>query len=210
MTNIVVVGGGGHAKVLISVLRKNAGYNIVGYTDIEDRGTILNTPYLGTDSVLKEIGRRENNCSACIGVGNIKVTGVRRSIAGTLLSLGFDLPVVVSPDAIVNQEVIVGRGSMIFDGSIINSGSVIGECCIVNTSSVVEHDCIIGDFVHVGPGVALSGGVTVGENSMVGVGSTVLQHVKICENVLVGAGSTIIRNIDEPGVYVGSPARRVK
>ena len=36
MPEVVVIGGGGHAKVLISVLRK-ADYSVSGYTDVEDR-----------------------------------------------------------------------------------------------------------------------------------------------------------------------------
>lgn len=209
MDRIVVIGGGGHSKVLISVLKKTA-FAIAGYTDRHDRGTILGVPYLGDDSILRELIRNHGRCQAIVGVGKIDASKLRLTLQIEFEALGFDFPAIISPRGVVNEQVALGEGTVVFDGVVVNSGSEIGRVCIINTNSTVEHDCRIGDNVHIAPGVTLSGGVTIGHNTMIGTGATVIQSVSICEGCLVGAGSTVVKDITVPGTYVGSPAKRIK
>jgi sugar O-acyltransferase (sialic acid O-acetyltransferase NeuD family) len=206
---MVVIGGGGHAKVLICVLKK-AGWTVAGYTDRRDAGPVLGVPWLGTDEVLASLLAERPGCAALVGVGKIDTGPLRAGVQGDLERLGFALPAVVSPDAVVNEEVILGAGTMVFDGAVVNSGSVIGDCCIVNTGSIVEHDCVLGSDVHVAPGATVSGGCRVGDHSMIGAGATVIHGVGICSGCLVGAGSVVTEDLAEPGVYAGAPARRVR
>lgn len=204
---IVVIGGGGHAKVLVSVLRKS-GYQVRGYTDQQDRGEILGVRYLGPDNNLSEVAR---SCArAIIGVGKTDASALRLELQERLGALGFEFPVICSPDAVVNEEVSLGAGTAVFDGVVITSGARIGRACIVNTNGTVEHDCRIGDNVHLAPGVVLSGGVTIGDNSMLGAGTTAIHGVGICAGCLIGAGATLVEDITAPGTYAGSPARRIK
>jgi sugar O-acyltransferase (sialic acid O-acetyltransferase NeuD family) len=208
MDRIVVIGGGGHAKVLISVLKKS-GYDMAGYTDRQDRGVILGVPYLGDDTILTEVIRREAACRAIIGIGKIDTTESRIRLQNELERLGFDFPPIISPHAVVNEEVRLGTGTAVLDGVVINSGTEIGRACILNTNSTVEHDCRLGDNVHIAPGVTLSGGVTVGDNCLIGTGANIIQGMGICANCLIGAGSTVVKDITTPGTYVGNPARRI-
>jgi sugar O-acyltransferase (sialic acid O-acetyltransferase NeuD family) len=209
-TKIVVVGGGGHAKVLISILRKLGTFDLVGYTDVEDRGTIFGVPFLGTDDILKELRSQHASLSGFIGLGAVRVTDKRKQLWNRLIREGFDLPAVVSADAVVNEDVSIGEGTVVLDGAVINSGSRIGRNCVINTNCTVEHDCEIADHAHVASGATLGGGVKVGENSMVGAGATVIQCVSICPDCMVGAGAVVIKDISEPGVYVGNPARKLR
>ncbi|MGO9377194.1 MAG: acetyltransferase [Dissulfurispiraceae bacterium] len=208
MDKIVVIGGGGHAKVLISVLKKT-GYAIAGYTDRQDRGIILGVPYLGNDGILPELIRIHGHCQAIVGVGKIDVSGLRLSLQHEIAALGFGFPVIVSTDAIVNEAVALGEGTVVFDGVVVNSGSEIGRACILNTNSTVEHDCHLGDNVHIAPGVTLSGGVTIGANCMIGTGANVIQSVNICADCRIGAGSTVVNDITIPGTYVGNAAKKI-
>jgi UDP-perosamine 4-acetyltransferase len=96
------------------------------------------------------------------------------------------------------------------DGAVINSGATIGRGGIVNTNSTIEHDVLLEDWVHVAPGATISGHVTVGRFSMIGAGATVIEGIKIAAGCMVGAGATVVHDLTEPGVYVGSPARRIK
>jgi sugar O-acyltransferase (sialic acid O-acetyltransferase NeuD family) len=209
MARIVVIGGGGHAKVVISVLKKS-GYDIFGYTDPEDKGDILGIQYLGNDDILSGLRGSHPECVAAIGLGKIDASGLRLTLLDKIASLGFEFPVMVSPCAVVNEEVLIGEGTVVFDGVVVNSGSEIGRACILNTNSTVEHDCRLGDNVHIAPGVTLSGGVTIGHNTMIGTGATIIHSVSICEGCLVGAGSTVVKDISVPGTYVGSPAKRIR
>jgi acetyltransferase-like isoleucine patch superfamily enzyme len=96
------------------------------------------------------------------------------------------------------------------DGSVINIGATLGRGAIVNTNSTIEHDVELADWVHVAPGATVSGGVTVGRFSMIGAGATVIEGIKIAARCMVGAGATVVDDLTEPGVYVGSPARRIR
>jgi sugar O-acyltransferase (sialic acid O-acetyltransferase NeuD family) len=209
MDRFVVIGGGGHAKVLISVLKK-CPCKILGYTDKQAGEPILGVSFIGSDSVLPEfLASCGGRCGATIGLGKIDASAARLELFQTVEMFGFEFPVVVSPQAVVNEEVILGAGSAVFDGGVVNSGTVTGRVCILNTNCTVEHDCCLGDNVHVAPGATLSGGVRVGENCMIGAGATVIQGAAICAGSLIGAGSTVVRDITIAGIYAGNPARRV-
>ena len=210
MHKLVVVGGGGHAKVLISVLKKTRTFELAGYTDTRDAGGLLGVPYLGTDSVLEEMITTNPSCFAVIGVGKVGLNDNRMQIFARLVEMGFRLTAVISPHAVVNEEATVGDGTVVFDGVVINTGSRIGRAAIINTNSTIEHDCGIGDNVHVAPGASLSGGVQVGDNCMIGTGVGVIQGIRICCDCLIGAGAVVVKDITVSGVYVGNPAKKIK
>jgi len=206
---IVVIGGGGHAKVIINVLKKLNTYDILGYTDLYDRGPVLGINYLGTDEILNKLIDENKGCNAAIGVGNITLSDIRLIIYKKLKKIGFEIPVIISPTAIINEDVIINEGTLILDGAIINSGSKIGKCTIINTKAIVEHDCTIGNFVHLTAGAITGGGVKVGDYTLIGVGAKIIQYKNVCANCVIGAGSIVLRNIQEPGTYFGVPARRI-
>lgn len=209
MEKIVIIGGGGHAKVLICVIKKSSLFEVAGYVDIYDQGTILGIKYLGNDHKLKKFFS-QGIFNAAIGVGQVNVTQKRNEIVNKIKNVGFTFPVIISKDAIVNENVIIEEGAQIFDGVVINSGSRIGKFSIINTKSTVEHDCKIGNFCHIATGAVLSGGVGVGDFSMVGSNSVVVQYKKIITNCMIGSGAVIINDLTEEGIYAGNPARKIK
>lgn len=207
---IVVVGGGGHAKVVISILRKLKRYRVLGYTDVKDKGTLLGAPYLGSDDELAALAARHKELRVVLALGQVGVGNPRHELWTRLQSSAMSFPLIVSPDAMVNEGVSGGEGAVVMDGAVINSGATIGRGAIVNTNSTVEHDVVLGDWVHAAPGATISGGVTVGRFSMIGAGATVIEGIKIEAGCMVGAGATVVNDLTESGVYVGSPARRIK
>ncbi|MBU2494644.1 MAG: acetyltransferase [Bacteroidetes bacterium] len=206
---IVVIGGGGHAKVIISILKKLNQYDIVGYTDPENKGEILGVSYLGNDDKLNSIFKDGVN-NAVIGLGQIKSAGPRRKIADNCKNISFNLPAIVSLNAIINEDVSIGNGTVVMDGVTINSGSSIGECSIVNTNASIDHDCAIGDFTHIAPGVTLSGEVNIGNDVLIGTGSNIIQQINIPANTIISAGSTVLKSITKKGIYRGNPASLIK
>lgn len=206
--DIVVIGGGGHAKVLVSILKK-ARYRVIGYTDRADRGLILGIGYLGDDTVLDGLPA-ETRPKAVLGIGKIDLARRRLDLQRALQASGFAFPAICSPQALINDGVLIGAGTVVMDRVVVNSGAVIGEASILNTGSIVEHDCRIGDNVHVASGATVAGGVSVGDHCMLGAGCTVIQSVTIGAGCIIGAGATVVRSISAPGTYVGSPAKQVR
>jgi len=130
---IIVIGGGGHAKVVISLLKKTNKFTIVGFIDTEKKENILGTDYLGDDSILKEQYEKGiDNCA--LGIGQIKSSSLRQKIVEKLTIVGYSFPTIISPTAIINENVEIGEGTVIMDGVIINSGSKIGNYSIINTA----------------------------------------------------------------------------
>jgi sugar O-acyltransferase (sialic acid O-acetyltransferase NeuD family) len=209
MKKILVVGGGGHAKVLISIIKKLKEYEVLGYTDFNDNGKILDVNYLGKDEGLADILHSNPNCYAAIGIGGGEINYKRKEIFDYLKKIGFNLPCIASPNAIINEEVSIGEGSVIFDGAIINAYSEIGVGVIVNTNTTVEHDCKIGDYVHIAPGVTINGGVKIGNYSFIGAGATIIQYKTIGEDCIIGAGAVVIDDCLKSGRYVNVPARLI-
>jgi len=209
MSDIVVIGGSGHAKVVIGILKKMPEFNIIGYTDIVDNGNILGIPYLGADSVLHEIKKERERCSAVIGLGHLQPSDKRAEIFEQLLASSFTLPSIISPHAIINEPVEIGPGTVVFDGVIINPGVRIGKGVILNSNSTIEHDCSIGDYVHIAPGATICGGVRINNNSIIGAGATVIQNITIQDDIIVGAGTTVYKDLISPGTYIGSPLRNI-
>jgi sugar O-acyltransferase (sialic acid O-acetyltransferase NeuD family) len=205
MDRIVVVGGGGHAKVVISVLSK-LHYQILGYTDLRAQGVILGVPYLGRDDTLLDLIHADEQCRAVLGVGKTDTSATRIQLQDAVRALGFQFPFIVSPAAVKNEGVELGEGTVVFDGAVINSGAVVGSACILNSNCTVEHDCRLGDNVHIAPGASVGGGVIIGSNCMIGMGANVIQGVKICGGCLIGAGSTVVDDIAVAGTYLGVPA----
>lgn len=212
MKDIVVLGGGGHAKVLISILNKLKCFSLIGYTDIEHKGDVLGVGYLGCDDKLKEIIADYPGCAAAIGLGmnNIADAVKRRGMYTFLKELGYEVPAIVSPTAIVNEDVDIADGTVVMDGVVINSGTKIHECAILNTGCSVDHDCQLAEFAHVGPGATLCGGVKIGNNSLIGAGSTINPLITISAECVIGSGSVVVKDCTEPGTYAGVPVRKLK
>lgn len=206
---VLVLGGGGHAKVVIALLKK-LHMTVAGYTDRVDRGSILGVDYLGPDQVIAQVIEQRVASDAVIGVGKLDGSPVRRAIAERMRTYDVRLPVVQSPNAVVNETVIVGQGTVVCDGVVVNVGTNVGSLCILNSNSTVEHDCTLGRNVHVAPGATICGAVHIGDDCMIGAGVTVANGVRVADACLIGAGSTVTRDITQTGVYAGSPARRIR
>jgi UDP-perosamine 4-acetyltransferase len=209
MDRIVVAGGGGHGKVVIAILRKLASHDVAGYVDVENRGRVLSAEYLGDDGILEELIRERGIRFAALGIGHVRDSRQRQEICALLQAHGYELPAVISPDAVVNREVTVGAATVVMDGVVLNPGTRIGRACIINTRASIDHDCEIGEFTHVGPGAVICGGVDVGAFSLVGAGATVLPGLSIGQSCTVAAGATVVKDCAERRCYRGTPARPV-
>lgn len=199
MANVIIIGTGGHAKVVADIV-KCSGDNITGFfNDIEPTGTFLGYPVLGTTDVYKEY--INNKFIIAIGSSN-----ARAAISSKLKNV--EWYTAIHPAAVISSVgTIIGEGSMIGANAVINPCASVGKHCIINTNAVVEHDNIISDYVHISVGTKLAGHVSVGKNTWVGIGATVSNDISICDNCMIGAGAVVVNNITKSGTYIGVPAR---
>lgn len=201
--DLLVIGGGGHAKVVIDVARA-AGFNPVAALDPGTIGSFCNgVEVVGNDDRAPELfvsGLR--SCVVAIGDNRL-----RCRIAERLQEIGFALPALIHPSAVVSPSATIGDGTVVMPLAVVNADAEVGRLVIVNSAAVVEHDCVLRDGSHVAPGTRLGGCVTVGREAMLGIGSAVRPEARVGDYAVVGAGSTVVADVPASCVAVGTPAR---
>jgi len=207
--DLILVGGGGHAKACIDVIRAEGIYNVAGIVDVEEKlhTRVLDHEIIASDNDLPGLLKKHQNFHVSLGIRKdfwIKVDKFEH-----LKQLGALFPVVVSPLAFVSDGASIDDGTIVMHNALINTGARIGKNCIINTAAVIEHDAIIGDHCHISTGSIINGKCQIGRRVFIGSNSTVIDFVEIADDVVIGAGSVVVKSIKESGVYVGNPVRRV-
>lgn len=211
MIQAVGIGAGGHAKILVELVAQVGGYELVGFIDTDPTrwGTqFMGCPVLGGDDQLP-VQRAKGVQAAFIGVGAVSSAGtrLRARLFREALALGFEMPTLVHPRAVVSPSAKLGPGSVVMGGAVVNTAARVGANATIYSAAVIEHDSVIGDHVHLSPGVQLAGGVIVEEGAFLGIGAVVIQGVRIGAWATVGAGAVVLADIPDGVVAVGVPAR---
>jgi UDP-perosamine 4-acetyltransferase len=204
---VIIVGAGGHARVLISTLKalRREMIGILRPDEAMIGQTIDGISVLGNDDRIREYA--PDAVELANGIGSISSTQKRHAIYETFKKNGYSFATIVHPAAVLADNVKLGEGAQIMAGAIVQTGCVIGENAIVNTGAIVDHDCIISGHVHVAPGAVLSGGVRVDAMSHIGTAATVIQGISIGSNSLIGAGAVVIRDVPSGRRVFGNPAK---
>lgn len=198
MEKIIILGKGGHAGSLVDIIERENKYEIVGYV-VNNIGTNIEGekyPVIGSDLDLGQIfeGGIRN---AAIGIGFLGKSDLRERLWDKLKAIGFLLPVICDPSAILAKDVKFGEGTMIGKGAIVNANASVGKMCIINTGAIIEHDCEVGDFSHISVGSILCGNVKTGKSVFAGANSTVIQGINIGNRCIIGAGTTVRKNVED-------------
>lgn len=201
MNKLIIIGAGGHGKVIADNALKN-GYTDIGFVDDHAVGTCMDIPIVGVTSDIEKMN--DGKTDFIIGIGN---NAVRKKIAEK-----YDVNWVklIHPSAQIAVNVTVGNGTVVMAGAVINACATVGEHCIINTRAVIEHDNIIKNYAHISPNAALGGTVRIGERTWIGLGASVINNINVCDNCIIGAGAVVVKNIDCEGTYAGVPVRKIK
>lgn len=199
----VLIGAGGHAKVILDILRAER-KEVLGIIDDFSIGEFEGLPILGNvNSICK---MEKENTSFIIAIGNNEI---RANIVKKLNAYDVKYGTAIHPSVIMGSKVEIGEGAVVCPGVILNHSAVIGEHAIINTAATVDHEAQVGDYVHLSPGVHLAGRVTIEPGCHIGIGTAIKQGVTIGENVVVGAGAAVVSNLEANKVYVGVPAKEL-
>lgn len=201
---VVVLGGGGHAKVIIDMLQACGDVQLEGYVaPDDDTGPLCGAPWLGKDDRLPNLLERGVR-SAFVAIGD---NARRKERMGALRQMGYHLINAISQRATVSRHAILKTGISVMPGAIVNAGARLDDGVIINTNASVDHDCLIGEFSHIGPGSSLAGRVSIGEGAFLGTGTCVIPGISIGAWATVGAGSVVIRDLPGNTTAFGVPAR---
>ncbi len=211
--DLIGLGAGGHANVLIDIINKDEKYNFLGLIDselsISKNKNFKDINILGSDKDLEKFFK-QGIVNIFLGIGFLDDTKKNKLLFDNVKKIGFNVISVIHHTAIVSSSVNLMMGVKIMAGSIVNPHTEIGNNCIINTGSIIEHDCYLEDHVQIGPGSRIAGNVRIGEGSIIGLGAKVIQGINIGSYSMIGAGAVVTKNVGSNIMVAGVPATEKK
>jgi sugar O-acyltransferase (sialic acid O-acetyltransferase NeuD family) len=202
---IILVGGGGHAKACIDVIESDSTWNLKGYLDVKQ--TLSNSygiAYLGSDL---EASKFVHEAQFLITVGQLGHSPIREKLFNELKKANAEFAIVKATNAIISKKSIIGNGTIIMHGAILQADTFVGENCIVNDRVLIEHDSTIGNHCHISTGAIINGGVKIGNGVFIGSGSVLRNGITIGDNCVIGMGAVVTKSIGDGLTVFGNPAK---
>ncbi len=211
MKNLIILGSGGHSKVVGETASGNPLVNEIAFLDDnfnknDFKKNLLTYPIIGKINDIFNKSIRDKYEFGFVAIGENKL---RKSLFRKLMSLKYTCPNLIHPKASISPSAIIDQGTAIFANAVIQSEVKVGMGTIINTNAIIDHESLISDYTHICPGVNIAGQVKIGSNCFVGIGSSIIQNIKIGNNVIIGAGSVVINDIPSNSKVYGVPAKVV-
>lgn len=206
---IVIIGAGGHGKVVLDIVRAAGKYEAAGFVDSSaDRAgkMIGGLPIFGPANVLPKLWQRGIR-AAVVAIGDSRA---RQQYAALLREQRFELVNAIHPTAGISPTATLGRNIVVAAQAAVCTEARIDDSVILNTACVVDHECEVGEGSHICPGAHLAGRVRVGRSAWVGIGANVIQCLSIGDHATIGAGAAVIRDVPNYSTVVGVPARVIR
>jgi sugar O-acyltransferase (sialic acid O-acetyltransferase NeuD family) len=207
---ILILGAGGHGRVVLDILLAERKYAVAGFLDNQRElhgRRVDGLVVLGGIDELAEIAREQGVHGVIVAIGD---NGTRRGLARQAEQAGLELVNAIHPSAAMARSAMIGRNVVVAAGVVVCAHCQIGDSVILNTGCIIDHQTMIGEGAHVCPGVRIAGRVTVEPGAFLGIGATVIPKVVIGCEAVVGAGAVVIDNVPPMATVVGVPARRVR
>lgn len=208
MSALLILGAGGHAKVVAETALASGAASSLAFLDdrksTDELPTLLGWPVIGqlTHALNPAVQNHFNAAIVAIGHGETRLHWLE-----LLHEAGFELPLLIHPSAWVSPSAQIGPGSAVLAQAAVQSQTRIGRGAILNTACSVDHDGDLAEGVHICPGAHLAGHVHIGARSWIGIGASVIQQITIGADVTVGAGAVVVDNLPDGITAMGIPAR---
>ena len=203
LTNLSIIGSGGHAKVVVDSLSCfEDDYQIYIFDEItKEPSNLLNQFPI---QILNNFNDLTNHFHVAIGQND-----VRERISLEAIKHGKKPLSLVHQFSVVSSNAIVQEGVFIAANAIIAASAIIESGCIINHAAIIDHDCSVGEYSHIAPNATLGGGVSTGRRCLVGSGAIILPNITVGDYAVIGAGSVVTKDVPKGVIMAGNPAREI-
>lgn len=208
MRHAVVLGTGGHCRVILSLLAAGQRHDVMSIIE-------LGSPRLGERIMGVLVTPNPDNLPALCGRGDVDVflaignNDMRKHWWEKVKTLGLIMPNLVSPHALVNNSATLGESNVICARAFVGPQAELGNNNLINTASIVDHEVRVGHHCHLAPSATIAGRSILKDLCFIGAGAIIVDGVSVASRTVIGAGATLIRTVEQPGgVYIGVPAKR--
>ncbi|MGG3155880.1 acetyltransferase [Priestia megaterium] len=202
MAKLLILGAGGHGKVVSEIAQLMKQWEEIAFLDDrEDISEVLGIPIVGKLADLLALRSEYEYAFVAIGSNTARLKWTEK-----LSHHGFKIPILMHPSSTVSAKSFIEEGTVIMAGAVINPDTKIGRSCIINTASTIDHDCILQEGVHTSPGVHLGGTVKVGKRTWVCIGATIINNINIGCDSVIAAGAVVTKDVLSNVLVAGVPA----
>lgn len=202
MKTLIIVGAGGHGRVVADCAEATKQYNSIVFIDDCYPQRIKNLHWDIIDTT-NSFEKYIANADFIVAFGNNKL---RAETLEKLSNAKANIITLIHPSACISDHANVGQGVVAFANSVVNIGAEIANGCIINTSATIDHDCVVGSCTHVSPGANVAGGVSIGEQAWIGIGASIIEYISIGSKTHIAAGAAVTQSTQDNALYAGVPA----
>lgn len=158
---LVILGAGGHAKVVLDAALSEGIWEVIGFC-VDDIvvGSKIFDQYKVLDDASLSHQQKDFTTFFVVALGD---NGHRKRLYDNA-ALKLSPAVIVHATAFVSGSASIGAGTVVLAKAVVNAGSHIGQNSIVSTGVLIDHDCSIGSNSHLSIGTVVASKVTLPHN----------------------------------------------
>jgi len=160
--NLLILGAGSHGLVVQETAEAMEIFDRIEFLDDQLEKAI------GKLDETESFSKEYRYAFVAIGDNELRMEWIKNAEA-----LGFTIPVLIHPKAVVSTSASIYPGTIVTLGAIINANVVVEKGCIISCGSVVDHDSFVGFGTHVDCGAIVKSHCVVLGNSKVESGTVV-------------------------------------
>jgi len=208
---LIIIGAGNSVDEIYPIVmnnQSNINYKVVGI--IDDDKKYFKQSYKGIPiHVGLEKVKKFKDSKFIFGIGSYNNKNAREKIFKTMKISKFYFPNFIHSSAIVEENVKMGFGNILYPFTTICSGTKLKDFSMLTYSCIVAHNVKIGSFSLFGSRTSILNNINIGKNVFCGANVLFAENLKIGDSSTIIFGSTIMHNIPKGKTVYGNPGKIV-
>jgi sugar O-acyltransferase (sialic acid O-acetyltransferase NeuD family) len=207
---LVIVGSGQMAELYCSQFAQQGEYDVAGFAigrDYIHGATLQGLPVTPLDEL--EARFPPESTHAFVAIGPVRTNAVRAAAFDDLRGRGYRFASLVSRHAVVSADARIGENVVIGHLTVVSSFCRIADNVVIGSTCNLGHHGRVHAHAFIAGHAAIAGSVTVGERAFIGIGATLRDNVTVGAGSIVGAGATILDDVEPGAVHAAERARKL-